>query len=100
MKIIWSPLALERVREITGYIAQDNLEAARMLALELFGAVDRLKDFPQSGRMVPEAGRQNIREVIQGKYRIVYRVDKQQVVVLTVRHSRQRLLIKEIKSKE
>lgn len=98
MKITWSPLALERVREITDYIAKDNVEAARQLAIELFGAVERLKDFPQSGRMVPEAGRADIREIIHEKYRIVYRIEKQQVSILTVRHSRQRLPMKEIKA--
>lgn len=98
MKITWSPRALERVQEITDYIAKDNVEAARLLAIELFGAVERLKDFPRSGRMVPEAGRADIREVIHEKYRIVYRIEKQQVSILTVRHSRQRLPMKEIKA--
>lgn len=98
MKIVWSPLALERVRDITDYIAKDNVEAARLLAIELFGAVERLKDFPRSGRMVPEAGRPDIREVIHEKYRIVYRIEKQQVSILTVRHSRQQLPMKEIKA--
>jgi len=96
MKIIWSPLALERVDEIVDYVAQENLEAARLLAIDLFGAVERLEKFPESGRIVPEGNRQNIREVIQGKYRIIYRADAKQVAILTVRHVRQRLLPDEI----
>src|SRR5262249_22125969 len=96
MKIVWSPLALERVDEIVDYVAQENLEAARLLAIELFGAVERLEKFPESGRIVPEINRRNIREIIQGKYRIIYRVEDKQVAILTVRHLRQRLLPDEI----
>ena len=96
MKIIWSPLALERVDEIVDYVAQENLEAARLLTIELFGAVERLEKFPESGRIVPEVNRRNIREIIQGRYRIIYRVDAKQVAILTVRHVRQYFLLDEI----
>ncbi len=97
MKIVWSPLALERVREITDYISQDNLEAARILAFEIISTVERLERFPESGRIVPETGRKNLREIIHGKYRIIYRLDPHQVSVLTVRHTRQSLPLDEIK---
>ncbi|MGE0129924.1 MAG: type II toxin-antitoxin system RelE/ParE family toxin [Blastocatellales bacterium] len=89
MKITWSPLALERAGEIVDFIARENVEAARLIAIELFGAVERLEKFPESGRIVPEVNRHNIREIIHGKYRIIYRVDAKQVAILTVRHVRQ-----------
>jgi plasmid stabilization system protein ParE len=89
MKVIWSPRALERVNEIADYIAQESIEAARLLAIELFGAVDRLEKFPESGRVVPEINRPNVREIIQARYRIIYRVEAKQVAILTVRHVRQ-----------
>ncbi len=97
MKIIWSPLALERVSEISDYIAEDDVKAARMFVIDLFGVVERLENFPNSGRVVPEVKRPNIREIIFKNYRVIYRVERKQVSILTVRHGKQRLPLQEIK---
>jgi toxin ParE1/3/4 len=96
MKVVWSPLALERVEEITDYIAEDNVEAARIFLIDIFAAVGRLRSFPQSGRAVPEVNRSDIREIIFKKYRVVYRVARQQVSILTVRHGKQKLPLEEV----
>ena len=86
MKIVWSPLALARVEDIAEYIAQDKPAAAAQWVNELFATVERLADFPESGRIVPEVGARRIREVIFGSYRVIYSV-KEQVEILTVRRS-------------
>jgi len=97
MKIFWSPLALERVNEIADHIAENSVDAAKDWLIDIFGAVDRLQEFPKSGRLVPEAKRPNIREIIFKNYRIIYRVERKRVSVLTVRHSKQRLPLKEVR---
>jgi toxin ParE1/3/4 len=97
MRVIWSPLALERVDEIADYIAENNLEAARVFLVDIFGAVERLQDFPGSGRVVPEVKHQNIREIIFKNYRVIYRVERKRVSILTVRHGKQLLPLDEIK---
>lgn len=57
---------------------------------DIFAAVTRLEPFPESGRPVPEALRRpDLREVIHSKYRIIYRLEAERVLVLTVRHARQ-----------
>jgi len=56
MQVVWTDPALERVDEIAGYIAQDDPDAAARWAVELFDAVERLTQFPESGRVVPEFG--------------------------------------------
>ena len=91
MRIIWSPRALERVVEIGEYVAEESPGAAANLVEGLFGSVKRLTHFPNSGRPVPESSRPDLREVIHGNYRVIYRVDPEEVVILTVRHSRQEL---------
>lgn len=96
MKIVWSPLALEPVNEIADYIAENSLEAAKVWLIDIFGVAERLENFPESGRVVPEVKRPNIREVIFKNYRIVYRLERKQISILTVRHSKQRLPLKEI----
>jgi len=95
MKIVWSPLALERVEDAARYIAEDNPDAAARWVEDLFATVERLADFPKSGRMVPEVGSPRIRELIFGTYRVIYSA-KNQVDILTVRRSSQLLRMSEL----
>lgn len=99
MRIVWSPLSLERVEDITRYIAEDNPDAALRWVDDLFASVERLADFPKSGRMVPEVGSPRIRELILGTYRVIYSV-KDQVDILTVRRSSQLLRMSELDNHE
>jgi len=98
MKIIWSPLAIDRTTEIAEYIAQDNPSAAMIWVETLFDKVEILKSSPKSGRVVPESNRDDIRELIYGNYRLIYRVDKNILSVLTVRHGKQILPLEETKA--
>jgi toxin ParE1/3/4 len=96
MKIIWSPLAIDRVSEIAEYIAQDKPSAAEKWIEALFSKVEQLQSSPEMGRAVPEIKNSQFRELIYGNYRIIYRVEKKQVSVLTIRHGKQILPINEI----
>ena len=96
MKVIWSPLAIERVTEIARYIAQDNPTAARNWIDTIFEKIGQLEFMPETGRMVPEIRQNDFRELLYGNYRIIYRVGNEQASILTVRHGRQLLPIEEI----
>ena len=97
MELTWSPLAIERVAEIAKYIARDSPNAAQKWVESTFQAVERLKNFPKSGRTVPEIMLDDFREIIHGNYRIIYRLQSERISILTVRHGRQILPIDEIK---
>ena len=89
MKLIWSPLAIERAYEEARYIAADKADAALRWLDGLFEATDRLEHFPDSGRVVPEIGLPEYRELVYGKsHRVVYRRDSNGVSILTVRRFR------------
>jgi len=88
VRIVWSPLAIERIREAAEYIAQDKPGASARWAAGAIAAVERLGKMARSGRMVPEIGRPDVREILYGEYRILYRVLDRAVYVLTVRHGR------------
>ena len=97
MRIVWSPLAIERAYDAAKYIARDKPEAARSWLEGVFEAVDRLEAFPQSGRMVPEIGSPEYREIVCRKsHRIVYYVEKSTVRILTVRNYAQLLDLSEL----
>ena len=96
MKIFWSPLAVERTSEIAEYITIDNPSAAIAWVEKVFEKVDLLKLSPKMGREVPEISRKEIREIIFGNYRIIYRIEKKKISILTIRHGKQILPVDEI----
>ncbi|MBU2537657.1 MAG: type II toxin-antitoxin system RelE/ParE family toxin [Proteobacteria bacterium] len=96
MKIIWSPLAIERASEIAEYIALDNPTAATKWVERVFEKVKNLSSLPEAGRKVSEVNRNEIRELIFGDYRIIYRIEKSNISILTIRHSKQILPVDEI----
>ena len=98
MKIIWSPLAIERTTEIAEYIAQDSPSAATKWVKILFDKTQLLKTSPKSGRIVPEIHKEDIRELIYGNYRIIYRTEKNKISILTIRHGKQILPTEEIQA--
>ena len=96
MKIQWSPLAVDRVSDIAEYISLDDPLAADRWIKSIFDRVKQVQDFRESGRYVPEINRKDIKELIYGNYGIIYRIEKNGVSILTVRHFRQILPIKDI----
>jgi toxin ParE1/3/4 len=91
VRVVWSPLAVQRVNEHAEYIARDRPLAAEEWVEGVFAAVERLQQFPLSGREVEEVRRKDIREIVFGRYRIIHRVEAERVIILTVRHQRQLL---------
>ena len=96
MRIIWSPLAVERASEIAAYLAGDNPATAEKWVDTVFMKVENLQDFPERGRIVPEANNKAIRELIYGNYRLIYRPEGKRVPVLTVQHGKQILPVDEL----
>jgi len=88
--IIWSPQSLRDLEGIRAYVAQDSAHYARLVVQRILAGVERLETFPESGRVVPELDRPEIREVIVRPYRVVYRYRGEAVEIATVfRSSRQ-----------
>ena len=96
MKIIWSPLAVDKVAEIANYIAKEKPTTAENWVDKIFSKVESLASSPKSGRIVPEINKDQYREIIYGNYRIVYRIEEKRISILTVRHGKQLLPIEEI----
>ncbi|MGD9498528.1 MAG: type II toxin-antitoxin system RelE/ParE family toxin [Armatimonadota bacterium] len=80
---------LEAIR--SWYAGQQAPEVGERLLREIVAHVERLSDFPESGRVVPEFGLVQLREIIHPPFRIVYRVDQDRVRVVRVWRS-ERLL--------
>lgn len=97
MIIKWSPLSAERLSDIVSFISEDNPNAARKIAANIFSFVEKLTNFPKSGRIVPELSNAKYREVLVGNYRVIYSIVEDVIYILTIRHKKQLLRLKDIK---
>lgn len=76
------------IREIFDYISKHSKRYAENQVKRIKARTSVLKINPEVGRIVPEIDRVQIREIIEGNYRIVYRVISADLVeILTVHHS-------------
>jgi toxin ParE1/3/4 len=84
MRVVWSPVASDRVDEIADYIAQDSPVAAAAWVERIYAAVGQLGEFPHSGEPGRDVEAEDVRELIFESYRVFYEVGES-VEILTVR---------------
>ena len=84
IELLWSPRSVADLEEIRAFIEVDSPAWADLTVRRLVAAVERLREFPDSGRMVPERQLPDLREIVSGKYRIVYRRKPDLVEIATV----------------
>ena len=86
--VFWTARAQADLAAIHAFVEADSPHFANVVVRRLLRSVDRLQDFPESGRAVPEYFDSAIREVVLTPYRVVYRlVDASTVHVLTIHHA-------------
>lgn len=91
MEIVWTNHALYRLNDFVDYIAKVDLITAEKWALKLIEKTDQIVEHPESGRIVPEYSDPDLRELIFGNYRVIYRIRKEEntIYIQTVWHVRQ-----------
>jgi len=82
----WTEQAVADLEAIREYVARDSAHYAALLVERLFASMESVQQFPEIGRIVPEYQHPELREVILGSYRVVYRLGFGGVEVLTVFH--------------
>lgn len=92
VEVRWTVLAIEDIENIASFIAKDSKHYAILQVERFFQRVKSLEIHPQLGKPVPEIGSKSIRELIEGNYRIIYRIiSARRIDVLTVHHQRRLL---------
>ena len=86
MNLAWTKPALSDLESIRDYIKRDSECCANRFVERIIEAVESLEKFPEMGREVPEAEEENIRELVFQNYRIIYRVETDSILILTVIH--------------
>ena len=88
VEVRWTLHSLEDIDNIAEFIAKQSLFYAQVQTERFFQRAIVLEQFPESGRIVPELNSPEIRELIEGNYRIIYKVVSiKRVDILTVYHS-------------
>ena len=90
-EVIWTEPALQELDAIAEYIALDKPAAASHLVKDVFDKIERLENFPRSGRIPPELPNSVYREIVVPPCRIFYREDEKQVLVLYVMREERQL---------
>jgi toxin ParE1/3/4 len=91
-KIIWSNFALQDLEEIYTYTSKFSKAYACRLTDKIIERLDILESQPQMGRIVPEFNNQNLRELIEGNYRIIYQIEIGNIISIVRIHHSTRLL--------
>jgi len=86
MRVEWSDSARGDLEDLVRYISRDSAFYAQRFGEKVVLATRRLRDFPESGRMIPEADDQTLREIIVQGYRVMYRLEAGRVLILAVMH--------------
>jgi len=92
MKVEWTDPAVADLAAVRDYIGRDSWIYANRFVERLIRAVDRLEEFPESGRQVPESPSPEVREIVHQGYRIIYRILSDKTEILTVVDGRRDLL--------
>lgn len=90
-RVSWTPEAKLDLREIRKVIQPTSKLYATRFVKRIRQAVDSLKRFPESGGMLPEHERPDLRQVFVADYRIIYRLIGNEVHVLRVYHGARKL---------
>ena len=87
VKVIWTEFAIADLKSIHDYISKDSIAYANKFIEKLIMRVDQLESFPNAGKIVPEFGTPLIRELIEGSYRIVFKVNSDHIGIVRIHHS-------------
>ena len=87
----WTEQAVAHLGAIAEHIATSSPVYAEQVIDRIVHRLAQAQRFPESGRMVPEYERPEVRELIEVPYRVIYRIGPEAIEVVAILHSRQNL---------
>lgn len=98
VQVNWTFQAKDDLKSIADYITRDSKLYAKLQVVRIRNRTRILKSQIRIGKIVPEIDKKNIRELIEGRYRIIYKiVSKNRIDILTIHHSSRDLKRRNIK---
>ncbi len=90
-KVIWSFEATADLEALAEYIARDSTFYAASFVQKVLDMSRSLNEFSERGRIVPEVGNPDIREIFVKEYRLIYSIEESMVVILGLIHGKRNL---------
>jgi toxin ParE1/3/4 len=87
----WTEHAVNQLGAIAEYIGLASPLYAEQVVDRIIARLRQAQDFPDSGRVVPEALNMDLRELVESPYRIIYRARHSTITVVAIVHGRQDL---------
>ena len=88
VQIKWTRLSVDDLKGIYEFISRDSVKYAKLEIIKLKLRTNILKTLPFSGKEVPEINSEIYRELIEGNYKIIYKIiDVKTIHILTIHHS-------------
>jgi toxin ParE1/3/4 len=87
VRVFWTDAALNQLEAIRDYLWQTSPDYARRVVERLVNRSEQIAAFPRSGRAVPEYEIDEVRQVIESSYRLIYLIKEEQVEILAVIHT-------------
>jgi toxin ParE1/3/4 len=95
-RVSWTERALASLDESLAYVAADSPAAAERLVLRLLDSAESLSDLAERGRIVPEIGEPQLRELVVSPYRLVYEYDESHVWIVALLHTAQEFTLSRV----
>jgi len=86
--VTWTQTARNSLKQIHDFIAQDSQYYAKEVVENILHLADELSTLPSRGRIVPERNQESMRELFLYSYRIIYRIDGDDILILTILHGK------------
>ncbi len=98
VQIKWTLIARDDLSSIAEFISKDSITYAKLQIIRIKQRTQILKSQIHIGKPVPEYRSDSIRELLEGRYRIIYKIiSEKQIDILTVHHSARDLIKRNIK---
>lgn len=91
LPIKWSPEAVEDLEQIVEYIEKDSEYYATAVVSETLNIVQKIEEYPLSGRKVPEIDDEKIREYLLYSYRIIYQIQEHYILIVAIIHGKRQI---------
>jgi len=87
VRITWTSQARDDLKSIAEYISLDSVKYAKLQVSRIKARTKILKSYLRIGNIVPEINDENVRELVEGNYRIIYRIlSDKQVDIVAIHH--------------
>jgi toxin ParE1/3/4 len=97
VQIKWTRMAVEDLKSIYDFISKGSKKYAQLELIKIKARTSVLKTTPLIGKEVIEKGNSSVRELVEGNYRIIYKIiDNEKIDILTIHHSARDLTRREI----